>query len=141
MGATIYIITEIGWDYDDKYYYRSGNAGNPVEAYTLKELAEEAALNKEIAFVKDLLSKGDSVTNLYRTEEEIDPDDHREWILECKERYNISFDEYMCPYVEGKRSRFGRNVVPVEADNQFFIDYISHLGLSFFEVVQVDFVA
>ena len=141
MGVTIYVITRIGWDYDDNYYYRSGNSGDPVEAYTLKELAEEAALDKEIAVVRDLLSKGDSVTNLYRTEEEIDPDDHREWILECKEKYNISFDEYMSPYVEGMKSKRGRNVVPVETNNQFYIDYIRHLGLSFFEVVQVDFVA
>lgn len=145
MSNTIYIVSEIGWDYDDNYYYRTGNgATHPVEAYLIEELAQEAAMQKEVDFISKLLVAGDSVVRLYKQDEELEYHDHKEWIEECERKYNISFDEYLNPYVigeGGKKSKNFRGLSPSDTPRQFYVDYINHFEFEFYEVVKVELLA
>lgn len=47
IDANIYVVTEIGWEYNDEYFYRpESEGGTPVNAFTVRALAEEFCKTK-----------------------------------------------------------------------------------------------
>ena len=58
--SKVYVISELGWEYDDNNYYRSDSGGgSPIVAYRSWEKAEQACKQKNINFFKDYLSSGE----------------------------------------------------------------------------------
>jgi hypothetical protein len=59
IDANIYVVVEIGWEYNDEYYYRpESEGGNPVNAFTIPSLAEEYCSTKDCEwFISQFESK------------------------------------------------------------------------------------
>lgn len=54
----IYVILEIGWEYNDEYYYRpESGGGKPIEAYFDETLANERCVKKNADAAKTHDSK------------------------------------------------------------------------------------
>lgn len=144
MKAKMYIVTRVGWEYNDEYYYRSeSGAGDPVEAFTLEELAHESCKLKHVSLLKEDLARSSSeyIANYisrggYSTAEFDD-----EWIEKCGAEYNIEFvpsdynDEDLYPRTVGED-----DVNPSTSD-QFYIEFLERSNVVHFEVVEVDWVA
>lgn len=60
MGSKLYVVSRLGWEYDDNYYHQpESGGGDPVVAYRSKKKAEEAAVNSNIAELKQRFTQGD----------------------------------------------------------------------------------
>lgn len=56
IDANIYIVCRIGWEYNDEYYYRPEyEGGTPVNAFTVRTLAEELCKTKNCKWFIDAL--------------------------------------------------------------------------------------
>lgn len=141
MKAKMYIINELGWEYNDEYYYRSGSGGGAAtEAYTDYDLAIISAQKKTAAemrerFEKDALGYVESHMT-YGGNECFDLDPL--WVAKCKNIYNIEFKEgyndIMYP------TTIGKNTV-VDAPDDFYIEFADQADFKLFEVTEVVLVA
>lgn len=48
MTSVVYVVMEIGFDYDDNYYRSSNLDGEPINVFTSKDLAEKACFDKNV---------------------------------------------------------------------------------------------
>lgn len=62
----IFVVTETEYEYNDEYYYTNGDGGEPVEAYTTKDKAETACVERCAELVRntDLRYYGYSADNV-----------------------------------------------------------------------------
>jgi len=126
-SAEVYIISKIGWEYNDETYYRpESEAGYPEMAFTIRELAIETCDEMNLkAFGENLIGE-----DLYSYNEIISEDLLEQLSLD----FNISElggnGDYHIP---------SDNWEKLSKEDKFKL--MREIGIDFFEVIKVSLVA
>lgn len=126
MSAKIWVVSRIGWEYDDSRYYKPESEGSyPVAALTLEELANEICKEKNASELRSLGSRGLS--------DYIDSYDYR---VDFDDEENKKF--FNSHYLD-EELEF---IIPMsEISNETLLEVISYFGINFYEVIEVDLLA
>ncbi len=123
-GAKIWIVSRLGWEYDDSRYYRPESDGSqPVAAFTFPELARQICDEKNVAEIRSLGTKGLS-------------DYVERWSTEVESEESIKFleDNFLDQDFEFTK--------PIsEVSDEVILRVINFVSISFFEVIEVDLLA
>jgi hypothetical protein len=123
-GAKIWIVSRLGWEYDDSRYYRPESDGSqPVAAFTFPELARQICDEKNVAEIRSLGTKGLS-------------DYVNRWSMEVESEESIKFleDNFLDQDFEFTK--------PIsEVSDEVILRVINFVSISFFEVIEVDLLA
>jgi hypothetical protein len=123
-GAKIWIVSRLGWEYDDSCYYRPESDGSqPVAAFTFPELARQICNEKNIAEVRSLGTSGFS-------------DYVDRWDMDLQSEGSTKFleDNFLDENFEFIR--------PVsEISDEILLRVMDFANISFFEVIEVDLLA
>lgn len=69
----VYVVNEIGWDYNDEYYYQvPGGGGRPSQAFLTKKLAEEYVKDLNFQWFVSNLGGFDNPASYFPTHEMMD---------------------------------------------------------------------
>ena len=121
----IYLVCEVGFDYDDNNYYRNGDGGLPRTAYTSLEKAVEACDKLNVQAFKNLVET--SEIGDYTDEYRLSPNEDFEKL--CKKYFNLSVAEVLCE----------RNLeLVVEPSEEEWLQLFNYFNLDFYEVHTVD---
>jgi hypothetical protein len=116
--AKMWVVLPINWEYDDNYYNRQG-FDTPNACFTIKEMADEMAKEKNIQDFKSIATES-GFGGYY----------HIHWGNEeslklLKERYNISEDLCLTQETLGKMS------------DDAILELMSSIGLIFYKVAEL----
>lgn len=122
-GAKIWIVSRLGWEYDDSRYYRPESDGSqPVAAFTFPELASQVCNERNVAEMRCLCSE----LNDYVDRWEMD--------LQSEESARFLEDNFLDENFEFTK--------PVsEISDEILLRVIDFANISFFEVIEVDLLA
>lgn len=138
MGK-MYLLSRIGWEYDDNFYFKDGSK-DPIEIYTIFEIAELALKNAEIARARKELaeSSGSFISNYTYNYDK--PILTRSFKRKCKEEYNISFHrDDPCPFTEGYKSLM--DAVSPSTPDEFYIEFLEICKVNFYEIIEIEVIA
>jgi hypothetical protein len=123
-GAKIWIVSRLGWEYDDSRYYRPESDGSqPVAAFTFPELAAQICDEKNVAEIRSFGTKGLS-----------DYVDRWEMVVESEETIKFLEDNFLDENFEFTK--------PVsEISDEILLRVMDFANISFFEVIEVDLLA
>ena len=123
-GAKIWIVSRLGWEYDDSRYYRPESDGSqPVAAFTFPELAAQICDEKNVAEIRSLGTKGLS-------------DYVNRWEMEVESEESMKFLE------DNFLDRDFEFTKPMsEVSDEVILRVINFVNISFFEVIEVDLLA
>lgn len=127
----LYVVMEIGWEYDDSYYSRLGG-GNPVVVYKDRSIAEMECLERNIEYFKTHIISanpyGGSLNEYFGYDGDFEDFDATGKLVECLNKYNISCDkENWQTYL-----KFNKELTDDQIE-----EVLSHLNLRWFEIVDV----
>lgn len=128
MSAQIWIVSEVGWEFDDSRYYRPefGNIiGTPKLAFTIPELAKKVCDEKNISRVRSL---GGLSEYIDRDDLAYSFDDDEEFEDFCRES---GLDSYDLSFSNGVES----------ISDERILSMLSKAGIQFYEVVNVELLA
>ena len=121
--SSVYILAEIGWEYNDEYYYRSYNGGShPLTVYRSEKAATEACQEKNVAHFKSLVHDGDTLMG-YLGEDNCD-----DFVEYVKEVGGVVEDDWG-PFVKS---------LPDNLSDAQYVQMMKLSGLSFYEVLEVE---
>lgn len=122
-GPKIWIVSRLGWEYDDSRYYRPESDGSqPVAAFTFPELASQVCNERNVAEMRCLCSE----LNDYVDRWEMD--------LQSEESARFLEDNFLDENFEFTK--------PVsEISDEILLRVIDFANISFFEVIEVDLLA
>ena len=122
-GPKIWIVSRLGWEYDDSRYYRPESDGSqPVAAFTFPELASQVCNEKNVAEMRCLCSE----LNDYFDRWEMD--------LQSEESTKFLEDNFLDENFEFTK--------PVsEISDEILLRVMDFANISFFEVIEVDLLA
>lgn len=134
MGS-MYLVVELGWEYDDNYYFKTDST-IPVEIYTMLELAEMGLERLTVKHVRSglLQSSASFVSNFTANYDR--PILDEDWAAECETKYNIKFTEEHIPYTVGRKD----SVAELTPDS-FYLEFIDQCDIRFYEIVEIEVVA
>jgi len=122
-GAKIWIVSRLGWEYDDSSYYRPESDGSqPVAAFTFPELARQVRNEKNVAEMRCLWSGLNDYVDRWGMD------------LQSEESAKFLEDNFLNESLEFTK--------PVsEISDEILLRVMDFVNISFFEVIEVDLLA
>jgi len=127
MSGSIWIANNIGWEYDDNYYYRSEyHDGRPAFAYTDQKIAEDFVKDLNI---REIRSLGDRFFDYVRPDDVGYSDEekalfYKEFGIDYSNQYPLTFSTPM-----------------EELSDEKLIKIAEFFNVIFYELVEVSLVA
>lgn len=123
----IYIVCEIGFDYDDVNYYRNSDGGMPRTAYSSLEKAVDACNKLNLKDFKRILLESSEIGE-YTDEYRLSPTQEFEDL--CNKYFNMSVSEVLCE----RNLKF----VVEPASEEEWLQLFNCFNLDFYEVHTVE---
>jgi hypothetical protein len=121
----VYTIVQVGWEYNDEYYYQGENGGgNPLSCYKDRSKAEAAVLEKNIAEYRTIGSSRWNQLGAYFCDGEYDFDSDD---IEELEKLGVTLSD------DGI-------TLPESASDEDMAQIIGLIGIVFYEITPLEYV-
>lgn len=124
----VYTIVEIGWEYNDEYYYtHDGDSGQPLAVYKNRATAEKVCLAHNIQRYKEIAnSKWAGIDSYFVDWDFSDIEDEREAL----EELGVTFDD----------KDHGAPKLPQSASDDEWGQIVGLMGIVFYKLETLEFV-